>query len=198
MASGSEERKIAIADAGAGKPTMAPPSLSHTLFTLLLFLPTFAGGQATLSNARIAVTWTASCGITFLGRPSGNSTVDSATAAITWSVDVVGSNVTGAVTVTSTSATCRGVSLDGERVVAAYEAVVPNTRTVLGVTVVTRLVEDGSTHAGLMSSGLSVKVLRGDAGKIGLWLVGLSIEGVRTSPSARTFLPRGLGVTVRT
>lgn len=167
----------------------------------LLLLPALAGGQATLSNAHIAVAWTRSCGISFLGRPSstggpGNNTIDPAAAALTWSIQAVGSNITGAVSLTSTSATCHGVRRDGARVVASYEAAVPGTGAVLGVTVATQLLEDTSpTHAGLISSKLSVTLLQGDAGTIGLWLAGLSIEGVRTTPAARAFLPRGLGVT---
>ena len=172
----------------------------HRVAVLLLFMPMFVGGQATLSNANIAVTWTAACGISFFGHPDGNNTA-AAAAALTWSMDVVSSNATGATTVTSTSATCRGVRLDGERVVAAYTAAVPRTGTVLDVTVVTHLVEEDTsttvTRAGLISSELMVKVLSRSQGAstVGLWLVGLSIEGIRTSPSARAFLPRGLGVT---
>ena len=74
----------------------------------------------------------------------------------------------------------------------------PRTGTILDVTVVTKLVDDiPVTDTGLISSELMVKVLsrNHDARTIGLWLVGLSIEGIRTSPTARAFLPRGLGVT---
>ena len=74
----------------------------------------------------------------------------------------------------------------------------PYTEAVLGVTVVTKLLKDGSTaNAGLIATSLSVKILQhcASGGKIGLWMVNLGLDGVRTSPLARSFLPRGLGVT---
>ena len=172
----------------------------------LLFLPAFAScrghGQATLSNDEIEVTFTPTCGISFLGRPprssgnTDNSTVDPAVAALIWSIQVVGSTIKGATTITATPATCRGVLLDGDRVIESHEAAVPTLRAIIGVTVVTQLLKDGSnSSAGLISSQLSVKLLRGNSGTIGLWLAGLSLSGVRTSPRSRNFLPRGFGVT---
>lgn len=74
----------------------------------------------------------------------------------------------------------------------------PYTEAVLGVTVVTKLLKDGSTaKAGLIATSLSVKIIHycASGGKIGLWMVNLGLDGVRTSPLARSFLPRGLGVT---
>ena len=77
-------------------------------------LPAFVGGQARLSNAHIEVVWTAGCGISFLGRSGGNNTVDPAEAAWTWTIQAVGSQFAGAVTIPSTLAACNGVHLDGE------------------------------------------------------------------------------------
>ena len=54
---------------------------------------------------------------------------------------------------------------------------------VFRVTVVTELLEDGSTTgAGLLSSNISVKLLQEDDGKIGLWLVGLGQSEIRNLP----------------
>ena len=189
-----------------------PPTWLGMLAAVLLLLPASATGQATLSNADIEVRWTNDCGIGYFGRPSGgggghhggsaaadkatSSMVDPSVAGLQWSIQVVGSAINGAVTVASSAASCRGARRDGDKVVAEYEVAVPQSRAVLAVTVVTELLADGSNSgAGLVSSRLSVRLLRGKPGTIGLWFIGLGLAGVKTSPGARSFLPKGFGAT---